>query len=67
MARKRKRTPEEIARLREFERQSNENLRRLWERIEYRWDRIEEQAAREGRQPPLGRPERPVWADLPTR
>ena len=63
MARKkRKRTPEEIEAALRSDRQTAELLHRVWERMEYHWEKIVEQAEREGREPPFTKPERPVWA-----
>jgi hypothetical protein len=53
---KRKRTPEEIARRREFERRSDENLRRLRELVERGWDELEERRAQQGRALRIPRP-----------
>jgi hypothetical protein len=49
MPRKRKkRTPEEVAREREWRRQSDENLRRLRELVDRGWAELEERRRREG-------------------
>jgi hypothetical protein len=54
--RKRKWTPEEIAERREFERRSDENLKRLRELVERGWNELEERRAREGRELRIPRP-----------
>jgi hypothetical protein len=47
MARKRKRTPEEIAQEREWRVQSDANLRRLRELVDRGWAELEERRRRE--------------------
>jgi hypothetical protein len=47
MARKRKRTPDEIAQEREWRAQSDANLRRLRELVDRGWTELEERRRRE--------------------
>jgi hypothetical protein len=44
---RKKRTPEEMARVREWRRQSDENLRRLRELVDRGWAELEERRRRE--------------------
>jgi hypothetical protein len=53
---KRKRTPEETAERREFERRSDENMRRLRKLVDRGWDELEQRRAREGRELRIPRP-----------
>ena len=52
MAKKRKRTPEEIEELRRFRIQSDENLRRLRELVDRGWAELEERRRREQAEKP---------------
>jgi hypothetical protein len=61
MASRKKRTPEEIAAEREFRRNTEEFLRNLWRYLDAEWDKLEERYAREGREPRVPRPKKPIW------
>jgi hypothetical protein len=62
MPKKRKRTPEEREEFARWERQTRENLRRLWDYLDQAWTELEESRRREGRPLRMARPERPIWA-----
>ena len=62
MAKKRKktRTPEQRAAEEAHRRYIAESTKALWDYLETEWDRLAEQARREGRVPRFPRPQRPA-------
>ncbi|MHB8649389.1 MAG: hypothetical protein ACYDBR_04295 [Gaiellaceae bacterium] len=61
MKRKKTRTPEQRAADEAYRRYIDESSVALWDYLESEWDKLAEQAAREGRTPRFPRPVRPSF------